>query len=75
MYLEGLEVPTVTFVTVPFEGYGRLRATSLGIPALPLVVVDHPLADRSHPEIEEIAEGCVCEVVAALTTTDDSSRP
>lgn len=64
--MEKLGVPTVTFVTVPFEGYARMRAKALGMADLRLVVVRHPLADLSNTEIVDVAEQCHPMVAAAL---------
>ena len=72
MNFEALGVPTVTIVTDPFQGYAQLRAASLGIPNLPLVVVRHPIADKTPSEIDEIAAASSHEVAAALTTPDHS---
>lgn len=69
MFLEDRGVPTVTFVTEPFEGYARLRAKSLGRPGLPMVVFPHPLADLNAERIHELAHTKAPEVAAALSRT------
>jgi hypothetical protein len=61
-------------VTVPFEGYARLRAKALGMAALPLVVVRHPLADLSSAEVAEVAHQCHPQVAAALCEDHDSTE-
>ena len=50
-----------------FEPLGRREADYFDIPALPLVIVPHPFANRSDEEMRQIADGLVPQVVAALT--------
>jgi hypothetical protein len=45
--LEKKGVPTVTICTTAFERLGRGEARTLGMPDLPLAIVDHPFAGES----------------------------
>lgn len=58
-------------MTVPFEGYARMRAKALGMADLQLVVVRHPLADLSSAEIADVAERCYPLVAVALDKDHD----
>ena len=65
MMLERLGVPTVTLVSAAFEGYARLRSSALGVPELPLLVLPHPLADKSEGELSVLMASRFHAVLAA----------
>jgi hypothetical protein len=58
----------VTFVTQPFRGIAATRSKSLGLPDLPILLIEHPLANRSLEEIALIAEQRSGDVVQFLTS-------
>ena len=53
-------------VTEAFETAASMRAGVLGLPQHPTVVVEHPIASRTHPEVAKIAEAAVARVAAGL---------
>jgi len=57
----------VTFVTQPFRGIAATRSKSLGLPSLPILLIDHPLANRIPDEIETIAAQRLADVIKFLT--------
>ncbi|HYF18440.1 MAG TPA: hypothetical protein VEA40_11285 [Ramlibacter sp.] len=60
-------VPTVTFCTHPFRTLSTVRKEALGLPALPIVWLPHPMMTRSPAEIEQFADQVLDEVVRILT--------
>ena len=56
----------MTVVTEAFEIAASMRAGVLGLPEHPTVVVDHPIASRTHSEVQRMAEGAVARVAAGL---------
>jgi hypothetical protein len=56
----------VTFVTQPFRGIAATRSKSLGLPDLPILLIDHPLANRTSDEIDAIAVRRLSEVIDFL---------
>ncbi len=65
--LEQRGIPTVTFVTAPFEPAARAVARAQGLPDLPLVVIPHDylveddaeVAARLRPVLEALCAGIV----------------
>ena len=64
--LEALGVPTVTFVTAPFELAARSTATALGMPDLPLVVVAHDYFAATESQMAAAVAALADQVVTAL---------
>ena len=56
----------MTVVTEAFETAASMRAGVLGLPQHPTVVVEHPIASRTLPEVRKIAEAAVGRVAAGL---------
>ncbi len=56
----------MTFCTQPFRGIAATRSKSLGLPGLPILLIDHPLANRTLPEIDVIAQERLNDVVQFL---------
>jgi hypothetical protein len=64
VHLEERGIPTVTFVTEPFESAARTHAEILGLPGIPLIVIpsdyidgsDDVVAAKITPRLEEIIE-------------------
>lgn len=69
MDLEKLGVPTVTLCTDVFLGLAKDEARALGMPALPIVVIPHPLGGEPPERVQARGEGAVEGVIAALTGT------
>lgn len=59
--------PAVTVLTTAFETAAAARAGALGLAEHPTVVIPHPLASRTHAEVETIAAAAVARVAAGLT--------
>jgi hypothetical protein len=64
--LESLGVPTVTFVTAPFETAARTTAMALGMPDLPLVVVAHDYFAATESQMAAAVAAQAARVVAEL---------
>jgi len=62
-------VPTVTICTDAFVGLAREEAKNLGMPDLPLVIIEHPIGGESPTVIDQRAEDALPQVIAALTGT------
>lgn len=54
--------------TDEFGQLGRNEAESLGLPALPLALVPHPLGGQQPDHIRAKADKVLAQVVAMLTT-------
>lgn len=54
--------------TDEFSQLGRHEAESLGMPALPIALVPHPLGGQQPEHIREKAEKAIAQVVKMLTT-------
>jgi hypothetical protein len=69
---DGIEIektgrPAVTVVTEAFQGAANARATVLGLPEHPRVIVEHPLASRTPSEVEKVATAAVARIVDGLS--------
>ena len=64
--LEELGIPTVTFVTAPFEKAARTLARIHGIPEIALVVVPADYLDNSDAVIRRRTEQALDEILMAL---------
>jgi hypothetical protein len=53
--------------TPPFRSLAFRRREALGLAALPVVFLPHPMMTRTPAEIEEIADQALDEVVKSLT--------
>jgi hypothetical protein len=67
--LEQLGIPTVTFVTEPFESAARTHAEIHGLPALPMIIVpqgylEEPSDDAVIARDQKVFE----QVLAAITS-------
>jgi hypothetical protein len=54
--------------TDEFQQLGRHEAESLGMPALPIALVPHPLGGQKREHIQEKADKSLDQVVRILTT-------
>ena len=66
VHLEELGIPTVTFVTSPFEAAARTLARIHGIPEIPLIVVAGDYLDNSDDVIRERTRDSLDEILTAL---------
>jgi hypothetical protein len=57
----------VTVITTAFEKSAQARAHILGMEALPIVSMQHPLASKSAVEVKAIAERIVGAIAQGLT--------
>ena len=53
-------------ITTAFEVAGRARARVLGMEDHPLVVLDHPLASKTHSQVKEMAARVVEQIASGL---------
>ncbi len=68
--LERMGIPTVTFVTEPFESAARTHADIHGMPGLPVIIVPQDyLAEPSDDVVIARDQAVFDAVVAALTTS------
>ena len=58
--------PAVTVITAAFEEAAVSRASVLGMPGQPRVVVEHPLASKTPAQIHSMAERFVEAIENAL---------
>jgi hypothetical protein len=65
-------VPTVTICTDAFLGLARDEARSLGMPSLPLAIIEHPIGGEPSAVIHQRAEDAVEKVIRALTGEPDA---
>lgn len=66
--LERMGVPTVTFVTEPFESAARTHADIHGLPDLPLIIVPQDYLVEESDEAVMARDAAVFDaIVAALT--------
>lgn len=71
MELEKQGVPTVTICTTAFEGLAREESRNLGMPDLPLAIIQHPIGGEPPSVIDQRAEDALAQVVRALTVNPD----
>ena len=67
MTLERRGVPTATFVTHAFAAYAKGLCRMQAMAALPIAVIQHPVASRPPEELQEKVRSVYPEVRAALT--------
>ncbi len=75
MYLEKCGIPTSTVVSTGFHKSARLEAQALGAPALPLVVIPHPVAHLAVNDVRELAEAAFESIAASLSGKQGESAP
>ncbi len=66
--LEKAGVSTVAFTAEAFVKDARRSAQAFGLPALPIAVVPLPLTNQTPDEIRRAVDGCIDQVIEALTT-------
>lgn len=75
MYLEKCGIPTSTVVTTGFHKSARLEAQALGAPALPLVVIPHPVAHLAVKDVQELAETAFESILTSLSSKQGELPP
>ena len=63
-------MPTVTICSSEFVALGRAEAEALGMPALPLAIIKHPLGGLAADEVRQRAAS-VLHTVEQLCTTSE----
>jgi len=66
VHIEELGVPTVTFVTSPFEAAARTLARIHGIPDIPLIIVSDDYLENADEVIRERTRDSLDEILTAL---------
>ena len=64
--LEGRDRPGVFIASTEFVDAAAAQSDALGL-APAAVFIPHPIQDRTDDEMRALADGCVDEVVAAIT--------
>mgnify|MGYP001233640334 CR=1 FL=1 len=67
MSLERNGIPTATYITTAFEKYARGLCRMQSMEALPLIIIQHPVAARPTEELIEKVRKTYPEVHAALS--------
>lgn len=63
-------MPTVTICSSEFVALGRAEAEALGMPALPLAIIKHPLGGLAAEEVQQRAAS-VLNTVEQLCTASE----
>lgn len=66
MTLERAGLPAVVVTTTAFETLARKEAYALGMEALPLLVVEHPLGGQGPEGVTRRAEQALAQLLARL---------
>ena len=67
MSLERKGIPTATYITTAFEKYARGLCRMQSMEALPLIIIQHPVAARPKEEVIEKVRKSYTEVHSALS--------
>ena len=67
MVTESAGVPSVSVITSSFTRAANLRAASLGMPGVRIVVLPSPLASRPVEDVRQMAHEYAPEIVGLLT--------
>ena len=59
-------IPAVAIITEEFVTQGRFVAEAVGMPAIPRVVIEHPVSGTGHANLVRVASDSVPRLVAAL---------
>ena len=66
-------MPTVTICSSEFVALGRAEAEALGMPALPLAIIKHPLGGLAADEVQQRATSVLNTVEQLCTTSEQQS--
>lgn len=69
LVMERHGVPSVAVVSEPFQGLAAAVCARAGYPGHPFVVVRHPIAALSGPELDSVCDAVLPAVVDVLSTT------
>jgi len=64
--LEKVGIPSASIVTDVFEITGRAMAEQWGLPAYKFLVMSHPIANLTEPQLDQRAREIAPEVVKLL---------
>ena len=64
--LEKAGVPSASIVTDVFEVTGRAMAEQWGVPAYKFLVMEHPIANLTEPQLDQRAREMVPQVVKLI---------
>ncbi len=64
--LEKAGVPSASIVTHVFEVTGRAMAEQWGVPSYKFLVMEHPIANLTEPQLDERARQMVPQVVKLI---------
>jgi len=67
---ESRGVPSVSVITSAFTRAAHIRAASLGMPGVRMVVLPSPLASRSVADVQRLAQAYAQEIVGLLSTSE-----
>ena len=67
MELEKRGIPTVTICTDAFVGLAREESRNLGMPDLPIAIVEHPIGGLKPDQVTQRAQAALEPVISALT--------
>ncbi len=70
--LENAGIPSVTLISTAFCPLGHVVAQGLFVPALPIVVLPHPLGDQDPDKVAKKGRDAVSECVRLLTTPSEA---
>ena len=62
-----LGLPAVAILTEEFVIQGEFVARAVGMPAIPRVIIEHPVSGTGHDNLMRVAVEAVPHLVAALT--------
>lgn len=68
MSLEKAGVPSCTVVTEVFAGKARREAEALGMDALPILVIPHPVGQLSRDQMRAITDQHLDDILACLSS-------
>lgn len=72
--LEEAGTPTVVFCTEEFTTLCQYEAENQGVPGLPIIEIEHPIADLSPEAVatDRVTDETVADAIKALTTDPDT---
>ncbi|MBI3966340.1 MAG: hypothetical protein HY329_11970 [Chloroflexi bacterium] len=67
MELDKAGVATAVLCSTPFVAMAKAEAAALGLPDLPIIVVDHPLGGQPPDVVEVRADQAISRLLEAVT--------
>ncbi|MGD9933761.1 MAG: hypothetical protein AB7T37_08565 [Dehalococcoidia bacterium] len=68
-------IPAVAIVTEEFVVQGGFVARAVGMPAIPRVVIEHPVSGTGHENLVRVATDAVPRLIAALAGNSIGGSP